>query len=271
MATTAVEQRKTRADLAQLAGRGPFSLIATLAGALVGYATFALLTGGAAAVVRASGSEVDLTGRWDTLGAWAGLVLGGLLFVSYLFAGYVAGRMGWRRGWLHGLVVFLGSIVIIGGVALLVRSLAKPDQVERVSDAFRSFGIPTTRDEWRNVDSVVGIASLGGMLLGSILGGVLGERWFTKVSRSALEAEVDVRERMEASNERLAPVTTTNGNGRRARTRTADEVTDVTDKDEVDVDDMTKDELYHQAQELDIPGRSQMTKDQLKDAVQQRS
>ena len=176
--------------------------------------------------------------------------------------------------------VFLGSVAIVSAAALLVRSLAKADDVERILDAFRSFGIPTTRDEWRNADSVVGLASLGGMLLGSVLGGVLGERWFTKVSRSAVEAEVDLRERMGPWDERLAPVAaghvarTENGTARDNDVRDNDvRDNDVRDNDvrvETDVDGLTKDELYHRAQERDIPGRSQMTKDQLRDALQQR-
>jgi len=249
MATTAVERPKTRADVAQLAGRGPFSFISTLAGVLVGYATFALLMGGTAAILARNGSDIDLTKSWDKFGARAGLLVGGLLLVSYLLAGYVAGRMGWRRGWLHGLAVFVGSIALVGAVALLVRSLAKPDDVKKVSDFLRSFGVPTTGKEWRNIDSVVGIASLGGMLLGSLLGGVLGELWFTRVSRRALAAEIDVRERMAA---------TTAGNGHRTRTR----------DDASDVDGLTKEELYQKAQERDIPGRSQMSKDELKEALQ---
>jgi hypothetical protein len=256
MATTAVERPKTRADLAQLAGRGPFSFIATLAGVLVAYAMTALLVGGAAAVLVHNGSKTDLTDGWDKLGTKGGLLLGGLLFVSYLLGSYVAGRMAWRRGWVHGLAVFIGSIVIVGGVALLVRSLVKPDEIEKITDAFRSFGIPTTRDEWRNVDSVVGLASLGGMLLGSLLGGVLGGWWYTRVSRRALAAEVDIRDRMAAVSA---------GNGHRAR---IDDDLEVVDRD-ADVDGLTKEELYHRAQEQDIPGRSQMTKEELKEALQQ--
>jgi hypothetical protein len=257
MATTAVEKPKTRADLAQLAGRGPFSFISMLAGVLVGYAMTALLVGGAAAVLVHNGSKADLTGGWDELSTKGGLLLGGLLFVSYLMGGYVAGRMAWRRGWLHGLAIFVGSIVIVGGVALLVRSLAKPDDVEKITDAFRSFGIPTTRDEWRNVDSVVGLASLGGMLLGSLLGGILGGWWYTKVSRRALGAELDLRERM---------VPATAGNGHRART--GDDTAGDVDVN-VDVDRMTKEELYQIAQERDISGRSNMSKEELKEAVQE--
>ena len=257
MATTAVERRKTRSDLAQLAGRGPFSFFSMLAGVLVGYAMTALLVGGAAAVLVHNGSETDLTEGWDKLGTKGGLLLGGLLFVAYLVGGYVAGRMAWRRGWTHGLAVFIGSIVIVGAVALLVRSLAKPDDVDKITDAFRSFGVPTTRDEWRNVDSVVGLASIGGMLLGSLFGGILGERWYTRTSRSALAAEVDVRDRMAAAS---------TGNGHRARNGNG---TDGRALDEDDIDGLTKDELYQRAQEADIPGRSQMSKDELKEALQE--
>ena len=256
MATTAAEQAKTRSDLAQLAGMGPFSLLATLGGVLVGYAMSALLIAGAAAVLQHNDSSIDLTQPWVSIDSTGALLLGGLLFVSYALAGYVAGRMAWRRGWLHGVAVFVGSVVIVGAVALLVRSLNKPDDVEQISEALRSFGIPTTRDEWRDVGSFVGLASLGGMLLGSLAGGVLGERWFTKVSRRALEAEVDVRDRMAATNEPLAPVPNgpaTNGHN--------------DDVDDVDLDSLTKDELYELAQELDISGRSNMTKEELARSV----
>jgi hypothetical protein len=260
MATTAAEQSKTRSDLAQLAGAGPVSASSILAGVLVGYATFAMLLGAAAAVLNRWGSDLDLTAGWDTIARRGGLALGVMLFLSYLWAGYVAGRMGWRHGILHGIGVFVGSLMVVGAVAWIVRSVAKPDDVERVSEALRSFGVPTTREEWRYVDSFVGIASLGGMLLGSVLGGFLGERWFTKVSRRAQLAEIDVRERLESTND-TPPVTRNghgNGNGHKSSNVEA-----------VDLDELTKEELYQMAQELDIPGRSQMTKEELKEAVLQ--
>lgn len=210
MATTAVEKSKTRSDLAQLAGRGPFSLISMLAGVLVGYASFALLLGGAVAILRGNESQLDLSENWGELSARGGLLLGGLLFLAYLLAGYIAGRMAWRRGAAHGMLVFLGSILLVGVAALLVRTLTQPEDVEGITEALQRFGVPTTSEEWGNVGPVVWVASLGGMLLGSMLGGLLGGRWFTKVSRRALDAEVDLRERIEASDERMAPV----GDGR---------------------------------------------------------
>ena len=255
MATTAAEQSKTRSDLAQLAGAGPVSLISILAGVLVGYATFALLLGGSIAVLSHRGSDLDLTEGWDSLTVRGGVLLGVLLFASYLLAGYMAGRMAWRRGILHGVGVFLGSIVVVGGVALLVRNLAKGDDVKAVSDALRGFGIPTTGKEWSNVGTAVGVLSIGGMFLGSVLGGFLGEHWFTRVSRRATAAEVDVRDRLAATNE--TRTRNGNGNGHKARTAKAE-----------DFDELSKDELYQRAQEEDIPGRSQMTKEELKEALQ---
>jgi hypothetical protein len=258
MATTAVEKPKTRSDLAQLAGKGPFSFIAILAGVLVGYATFALLLGGTAAILRGNGSRLDLSENWSDLSATGGLLLGGLLFASYLLASYIAGRMAWRRGAMHGVLVVVGSILVVGLAGLLLRALTQPGDVEGITDALKSFGVPTTLDEWGNVGPVVWVASLGGMLLGSVVGGMLGERWFTRVSRGAIDAELDIRERMEASNERLAPAEAARrdgGNGHK------DEV--------VELDSLNKEELYQLAQEEDIPGRSQMTKEQLADALRE--
>jgi hypothetical protein len=258
MATTAAEQSKTRSDLAQLAGAGPVSLISILAGVLVGYATFALLLGGAIGVLSHRGSDLDLTEGWDSLSTRGGILLGVLLFASYLLAGYMAGRMAWRRGIAHGVGIFVGSILVVGAVALLVRNLAKGDDVKAVSEALRGFGIPTTRKEWGNVGTAVGALSVGGMLLGSVLGGFLGERWFTKVSRRATAAEIDVRERLSSTNQTRSGSRASSGNGNgRGRSAKAE-----------DFDDLSKEELYQRAQEEDIPGRSQMTKDELKEALQ---
>lgn len=268
MATTAVEKSKTRADLAQLAGRGPFSAISMVAGVLVGYAAFTFLLAGAAAVLRSRGSELDLSESWTDLSNRGGILLGGLLLLSYLLAGYISGRMAWRRGAAHGLLVFLGSILVVGVAAALLRTFTQPEDVEGITDALNSFGIPTTAEDWGNLGAVVWVASLGGMLLGSVLGGLLGERWFTKVSRRALGAEVDLRERLETSYERPAAAVT---RAEREETRRDDDGNGNGHGGEpvdVDVDAMTKDELYHRAQEADIPGRSQMTKEELAEALQ---
>jgi hypothetical protein len=271
MATTAVEKSKTRSDLAQLAGRGPFSAVAILAGVLVGYSVFALLLGGAVAILRADGSTLDLSENWSDLGNRGGLLLGGLLFVSYLLAGYITGRMAWRRGAAHGLLLVLGSIILVAVAAGLLAALTQPEDVKGITDSLRSFGVPTTGEEWRSVGPVVLVASLGGMLLGALAGGVIGERWFTKVSRRAIDAELDLRDRLEVDDEhelvstddRVAKAEQRgDGNGHRARTGSTDDEPEV-----IELDSLNKDELYHLAQEEDIAGRSLMTKEQLADAL----
>lgn len=260
MASTATEKPKNRAQLAKLAGIGPISPVSILGGVLVAYAATALLIGGAAAFLRHRGSDIDLTKGWDKIGTSGGLVMGAALLLAYLLAGYMAGRMAWRRGLLHGIGVFVGSVVVVGVVALLVRSLAKEKDVKAITDALRTFGVPTTRDEWRHVDSLVGIFSLAGMLIGSLAGGLAGERWYSRVSTKALVAEapeIDVREHHTHS----APAAkTSNGNGNGNGHGKAPA--------KAELDELSKEELYELAQEKDIAGRSQMNKDELKKALQ---
>ena len=47
----------------------------------------------------------------------------------------------------------------------------------------RSIGIPTSGDEWAKIGTIVGLGSLLAMLVGSVLGGILGERWHSKQPR----------------------------------------------------------------------------------------
>jgi len=261
MASTATEKPKNRRQLTTLAGLGPISPVSILGGVLVAYATTALLIGGAAAFLRHRGSDIDLTKGWDKIGTRGGLVMGVALLLAYLLAGYMAGRMAWRRGLLHGAGVFVFSVVVVGVVALLVRSLAKPKDMKAITDALRSFGVPTTRDEWRHVDSLVGVFSLGGMFIGSLAGGLAGERWYTRMSTRALVADardIDVREPHTHSPVATAGAAaqTSNGNGHAKRPAKAE------------LDELSKDELYELAQENDIAGRSQMNKDELKKALQ---
>lgn len=75
-----------------------------------------------------------------------------------------------------------------------------------------------------------------------------------------LAAEIDLRERVDrsaASDERLAPV----NNGQNGQPKQSEKDIDA------DIDSLAKDELYELAQEFDITGRSQMTKEELVRAV----
>lgn len=41
----------------------------------------------------------------------------------------------------------------------------------------------TSGDEWAEIGTIVGLGSLLAMLIGSVLGGILGERWHSKQPR----------------------------------------------------------------------------------------
>ena len=172
------ETGRERRELAKDAGFGGFSFTSVLAGVLVAYGAFAILVGLAAAAVGAAGNDTDLSTDWEQLGTMGGLVVAGLLFLSYLFGGYVAGRMARRNGLAHGAGVLLLGVVIVGVVAALVRSSANTDTI---ADNLRSLGIPTTADEYGQAGTVAGIASLLALVAGSLLGGALGERWHARL------------------------------------------------------------------------------------------
>ena len=181
------ETGRERRELANDAGFGGFSVTSVLAGVLVAYGAFAILAGLAAAIVGAVGDATDLSTSWEELGTAGGLVVAGLLFLSYLFGGYVAGRMARRNGLAHGAGVLVLGVVIVGAVAALVRSSAATDTI---ADNLRSLGIPTTADEYGDAGTVAGIASLIALVTGSLLGGVLGERWHARLFARAVDPNV---------------------------------------------------------------------------------
>jgi hypothetical protein len=181
------ETARERRELASDAGFGGFSITSVLAGVLVAYGAFAILAGLAAAALDAFGDDTDITTSWETLGTTGGLVVAGILFLAYLFGGYVAGRMARRNGLLHGAGVLVLGIIVVTAVAALARRSADPDAI---ASNLRSLGIPTTADEWGEAGTVAGIASLIAVVLGSLLGGALGERWHARLFARAVNPNV---------------------------------------------------------------------------------
>jgi hypothetical protein len=181
------ETARERRELARDAGFGGFSVTSVLAGVLVAYGAFAILAGLAAAALDAFGNDTDLTSNWERLGTTGGIIVAGLLFVAYLFGGYVAGRMARRNGIAHGAGVLVLGIVVVAAVAALARSSADPDAI---ATNLRSLGIPTTADEWGQAGTVAGIASLIAVVVGSLLGGALGERWHARLFARAADPTV---------------------------------------------------------------------------------
>jgi hypothetical protein len=183
MRETARERRELAAD----AGFGGFSITSVLAGVLVAYGAFAILAGLAAAALDAFGDDTDITTDWETLGTTGGLVVAGLLFLAYLFGGYVAGRMARRNGLAHGAGVLVLAIVVVTAVAALARSASDP---ETIASNLRSLGLPTTADEFGQAGTIAGIASLVALVVGSLLGGALGERWHARLFARAVDPNV---------------------------------------------------------------------------------
>jgi len=186
-ARTIRETARERRELAHDAGFGGFSVTSVLAGVLVAYGAFAILAGLAAAALDAFGDDTDLTSNWEKLGTTGGIIVAGLLFLAYLFGGYVAGRMARRNGIAHGAGVLVLGIVVVAAVAALARSSADPDAI---ASNLRSLGIPTTSDEWGQAGTVAGIASLIAIVVGSLLGGALGERWHARLFARAADPTV---------------------------------------------------------------------------------
>jgi hypothetical protein len=183
-----IETRRDRAVLAQDAGLPKVSFLSVLAGTLVAYGAFAVLVAISAAVARAAGFEANLSGdEWRRLGVGGGAAVAVVLFLSYLFGGYVAGRMARRAGALNGFLVFVLGVVLAVGVAGMVELFTDGDDI---LNELRGVGIPTTTDEWRNIGTVAGIGSLLGILLGSLLGGGMGERWHGKLLTRAMDPTV---------------------------------------------------------------------------------
>ena len=181
------ETNKDRAKLAREAGIGKLSLLAILAGAVTAFGTFAILLAIISAIAGAIGANTDFgTLDWRSVGIGAGITIALVLLVAYLFGGYVAGRMARRAGWLNGLAVFVLAVLVPAILAAILSSQA--DQVDpnvgpTALGNLRSIGIPTSGEEWAEIGTIVGLGSLLAMLAGSVLGGILGERWHGKLPR----------------------------------------------------------------------------------------
>lgn len=195
-----VETRGDRAALAHRAGMGRISLASVLAGVLVAYGAFAVLMAVTAAVAESAGFDTDLSANeWRTLGAAGGAVVAAVLLACYLFGGYVAGRMARRAGATNGAMVFVLGLLVAVGVTGLVNVFTDGDDILR---NLRNIGVPTSGDEWRDVATVAGLGSLLAMLVGSLAGGALGERWHAKLVTRAADPDVGPEAEARAEAER---------------------------------------------------------------------
>ena len=233
------ETRGDRVTLVQDAGLGRISLVSVLAGTLVAYDAFAVLLALTAAVAKAVGVDTDLSvNQWRDLGTVGGIVVAVVLFVCYLFGGYVAGRMARRAGATNGFLVFVLSLVVAVGVTGLVNVFTDGDDILR---NLRAVGVPTSGSEWKDVGTVAGIGSLVAMLLGSLVGGAMGDRWHGKLMARALDPSVGPAAAEHHGPAPVAPVAADEvaadeGGDRPVRRRTRDRDDDLTGYDRASYD-----------------------------------
>jgi hypothetical protein len=200
-----VETPKDRVALARDAGVGRVSIASVFAGTLVAFGGTVVIL--ALASVIAAGTDLDqrlADASWREAGTAGGAILAGALFLSFLFGGYSAGRMARRTGFLHGVLVFVTSLVGLAVVTAVARMLTDTS-TDAVLRNLRSVGVPTNSDEWRDVATVAGLASLAAMLLGACLGGLWGDRWHNRLLARALDPTIgeegDVRTVADARHE----------------------------------------------------------------------
>ena len=190
--TNTVETAKDRVGLAHDAGLPRISFLSVLAGAFAAYGAFALLASIFGAIASAAGGSFEVPrGNWETAGIVSAVVLGLSLLLSYLFGGYVAGRMARRSGTTHGLMVFFLGFLMAAVVSAFVTLTAGTAAVRTsVTDVLGSIGAPTSGSALQTIGSIGGIVALGSMLLGSLIGGRLGDRWHGKLLTRALDPNV---------------------------------------------------------------------------------
>jgi hypothetical protein len=186
--TSLIESRSDRKSLASDAGFGKVSGLSVLAGTLVAYGGFAAIVTIVAGIASWADVNTNMsTESWKRLGVGSAIGAGVVLLLTFIFGGYVAGRMARRSGMLHGFGVFVLGLVVGGAVAASARQLGAGHQIVR---GWRDLGAPTTWHEWRGPGILGGIVGVAGMLIGGLLGGTLGERWHVKLLERALDPTV---------------------------------------------------------------------------------
>ena len=184
-----VESHRDRMEVATEAGLGRVSFVSVLAGMLVGFGAFGVIAAVTGTVLNAVGVDTtELTGNdWRNLGIGGAVVTGLVLLLSWFFGGYVAGRMSRRAGSLNGLMVFVLGILVAAGIGAAVGTQADASQIQ---SNLRSFGVPTSGEEWTELGTIAGLACVAAMFLGAWLGGVAGERWHGKLATRAADPSI---------------------------------------------------------------------------------
>jgi hypothetical protein len=174
MATS--ETARDRRQLATDAGHRSLSPVSIVAGTLVAFGFVTVVM----ALVGAVGSQLGLhadgmsTDDWREAGMGAAAVAIVVLGGAFAFGGYTAGRMARRAGMRQGLGVFVLAVAVMGLIALIA---ALWGDLGEVTDELADRGAPTALDTWDDIGLIALVAAAVTMLIGSISGGIRGDRW----------------------------------------------------------------------------------------------
>ena len=192
-----IERARDRKALVAAAGLPTTSIVSVVAGTLTAVGAVAILLAAAAGIGDLFDfSTSDLNGNnWDDIGLAGAIAFAAVTFFAYMFGGYVAGRMARRAGVRHGVLVFVLGLLLTLGAAGIASAVSDRDAA---ADELRDQGVPTDVDDWSGVGVVAGLATLGAMLAGSILGGARGERWHGRLVTRAADPNVRSRDEQRA-------------------------------------------------------------------------
>ena len=204
------ESARTRRRLIEEAGWSTTSFLSVLAGTLVAFGAVALVAAGAGAAGSALGLDVDgiSTDEWRRAGIVSAVVGGLVVFASFWFGGYTAGRMSRRAGARHGLLVFLFSVLLLGVIGLVGWAVSDDSNVD-VEGEIAAEGVPTDADTWGDIGLGAAIGAAVAMLLGSIGGGIRGDRWHGRLATAVVEHREEIRAQGSADLDRTETVEAT--------------------------------------------------------------
>ncbi len=181
------EERTSLAEAVR--ARGGLSAWSVLSGILVAFGAFVLLNAFVGAILAASGLT-DGGLRPDelrTAGIGAVIALVVVQFLAYFWGGYTSGRMARGSGWMNGLLVTVGAIVIVAVLGAVVVGLAG-SAPEAAPTGFEN--LPSPLGDASEVATAAGIAILASMLLGGLIGGRVGAKWHTKLENDQLPSVI---------------------------------------------------------------------------------
>jgi len=164
--------------------RGGVSFGAIMTGVVVAFGALTLLLALAGGILAATDTIDDVSNvsgeEAVTAGTAAGVVLVIAWFFAYLWGGYTAGRMSRGAGFLNGLLVPIVAVLVLLAVGAIASALGAEAELNNPLDNVR---LPIEESNLVDIGTGIGIAVLVAMFLGSIVGGMLGARWHTKLER----------------------------------------------------------------------------------------